>query len=250
MLKQKRSVNSRSTKIPDYFESRTVAQKPTAPTITESRSFIAQCLQEQQPTTRHENETERTTEDELIDVIEVNEDEAAVSKDDHIRQLKTTIANLTVQLQKTKKLYRTSLQMNLSKDLELKHMSNLLEEKGIVHTNFVPGNFDRFTDVFTSNEIVNLRSVGVNAAADATFVRLVLMYLHKADLGALAIKTLSGRNATSQLGDIESGWLNLAFDERLAFATKDVNARNDRKNGLRKLIANALHYIRRSGVAA
>lgn len=98
------------------------------------------------------------------------------------------------EMQNVKKLYRTSLQVSLMKDLKIQQMENLLKEKSITFStdDYNKGHFDRFKKIFTELELASLRGLDFKTSTDSTFLRYCMKALYKQDLSVILKKTLNG----------------------------------------------------------
>lgn len=96
----------------------------------------------------------------------------------------------------TKKLFYTSLQNNLVKDIRIAKLEAILKTHGIAvnPTEFSLDQFDGFSKYFDENVLAQLRGLGYNSANDTKFLRKCTRHLYKDNLCSLANKTPCGRN--------------------------------------------------------
>lgn len=154
--------------------------------------------------------------------------------------LKNDVARLDAELHKVKKMLRTTLQINLQKDLKLQHMENKLTTNGIKmdSNDFVAGDFNRFIKIFTEKELSGLRGLPINQSSDSSFLRLILNYLYKENLAILSNKTAMGRNADADsISPNKLVIMQTIFNERIDGLNLDEDANEKRKKRFIAVVA-------------
>lgn len=161
--------------------------------------------------------------------------------------MKSDHAQLEMQFRAIKKLYRTSLQVNLQKDLKLQTMENKLRENDIEFDtdDFIAGDFTRFIKIFTEKELSSLRGLNIGAPADSTFLRHTLKYLYKEDMNRLSCKTITGRSDSDAISPEKMVIMNAIFEERIdGLNLGDEIATSRRKERFKAILAKVVSSLR------
>lgn len=113
-----------------------------------------------------------------------------------IEELESDIRTMEMTYKKTKKLYITSLQNNLMKDIRIAKLETVLKSQGIAINpeEFNLNQFVGFSQHFDEKLLAQLRGLDYNQASDSSFLKKCVLHLYRSDLNSLAKKTPCGRN--------------------------------------------------------
>lgn len=133
-----------------------------------------------------------------------------------IARLELINKKLENELKAARKLLRTNLQINLSKDLKINQMHKMLKENSIRCNpeEFDCGQFKRFDGIFTSQELASFRGLDFGKSSDSSFLRLCIKALYRENLQSLAKKTIYGRE--ERVVKRENGVTHLPAKERIS----------------------------------
>lgn len=116
--------------------------------------------------------------------------------------MKSSSQALQSKLKDLKHLLNKTLKFNLEKDLKIERKDKeieLLKRNCVSCFTAKPSaeatlnvQFSSFSQHFSSEELMALRSIENDPGHDPTFIRIVLSYLYKADLKVLQLKSLTG----------------------------------------------------------
>lgn len=160
-----------------------------------------------------------------------------------------------------KKLYRTNLQINLSKDLRIQQLQNILKENSISYNpeKYDLGQFRRYEIFFDERELASLRGLDFQRSSDSAFLRLCMIALYKLNLSSILNKTVTGRrekmieigdkvtviSAKEAVSPEKMVILTSIFDERIE-GIPNINQfeKNQRKEGMKCVLAKVIDRIR------
>lgn len=113
-----------------------------------------------------------------------------------IEELESEIRTMEMTYKKTKKLYITSLQNNLMKDMRIAKLETVLKSQGIAINpeEFNLNQFSGFSRHFDEKLLAHLRGLDYNPASDSSFLKKCVLHLYSSNLNSLAKKTPCGRN--------------------------------------------------------
>lgn len=165
---------------------------------------------------------------------------------------------------KAKSLYHASLKNNFEKDLEISRLKNLETRSAVSHqTNEARQSneahkYENYRKDFQDIELVKLRSIEDDCKNDATFIRLMLMYIYKDNLGILSNRSVKGTkvrvkrrkidgmeseiNSTEPLSPLKLKILSGVFAERLSKSKESEKVFRTEK--FNQLVAKAICYLR------
>lgn len=113
-----------------------------------------------------------------------------------IEELDSEINAMQIKYKKTRKLFITSLQNNLVKDIRIAKLEAVLKTHGIVANpeEFSLDQFVGFSKHFDEKLLAQLRGLDYSSAGDSSFLKKCIVHLYKNNLSLLANRTPCGRN--------------------------------------------------------
>lgn len=142
-------------------------------------------------------------------------------------------------------MYRTALHTNLCKDLKIQHMDNKFNALGLSvnQFDFIPGDFSRYTSIFSEKELAMMRILDSRQANDSAFLRAALKSLYNNELARLINITVTGRSGTMEISPAKKIILKEAFEERLDGIELDDQEKERRNKRFNNVLAKAINTI-------
>lgn len=148
---------------------------------------------------------------------------------ENIEELKKKLEEKRQISRDLKETYQNLLVVNLQKDLIIRQ----LKEK--IQTN----KFTEFKSLLSIEGIQKLNTIGNSQSDDSTFIRVALLDLYREEPTVLKKKTLTGNSRDGDKTIISPEKIKILeklFNERFLY----IQATEERKNNLRKLIRNTI----------
>lgn len=155
---------------------------------------------------------------------------------------------MATKLDRTKKLYRTGLQISFAKDLRITQLSALLKKNSISGWADEIGldQFASFGRHFTENSLSILRGISYEKSSDATFVRKCLVSLYQRNLSALKTKSVTGKSK-EPISPEKMMVLENIFHERIEAIPNITRPEKDgRVKKFKQCLAKVIYHISRS----
>lgn len=179
-----------------------------------------------------------------------------LEKDKDIEQLRAQLDKVAIKENVASDVASTSKQFSKSVvnvQTQINSNSEAVAVSSALSANMMDGDvrtFNEFSNVFTENELAELRSIGPSTRHDSTFVTASVKYLYKEDLSVLKSKSLTGRSTKRQTKQAVTpkkvSILKAIFSERIHSITNDKNERLNREKSLRTYIKDAINNINRT----
>lgn len=175
--------------------------------------------------------------------------------------MKNEIQKLTTELKDTRKKFRTTLQVNLSKDLRIQKLENILTKNSIQFSSeyLYSEQFASFKKYFTEHELAGLRGLDFDKSSDSTFLRSCINALYAQNLSTIEFRTVTGTKerektvmgkrvlipAREEITPEKMNILSSIFDERIeAIPNIDQLEKSKRVKNMRIVLAKVLDRIR------
>lgn len=120
--------------------------------------------------------------------------------------------------------------------------------------------FNDFQNIFEESELAKLRSIDDDRRSDQSFIRLVLGYLYRDNIGVLSERSVNGTkqrqkrgiedgenlefNAMEPLSPAKKKVLIEMFSERISMSTQEESQKKIREKSFNHLAAKAICYLR------
>lgn len=171
------------------------------------------------------------------------------------------IRKLTTELKDTRRKFRTTLQVNLSKDLRILKLENILTKNSIQFSSeyLYSEQFENFKKYFTEHELARLRGLDFDTSSDSTFLRYCINALYAQNLSTIEFRTVTGTKekektvmgkrviipAREEITPEKMSILSSIFDERIeAIPNIDQLEKSKRVKNMRIVLAKVLDRIR------
>lgn len=233
------------TKITDFFNKQKTISNLNQPEnvnrITDAENFYQSCLRQK--------ECEKNACIKLKTTLKAQLSELKAKHLDHDRKVKlckSIVHDKNNEIARLEKIIRTSTTEQTEAISTGSSMIAASTENQISKLRF-----SEFSNDFTSQQLAELRSMGLNTRDDSSFVLLSLKFIYADRLSSLKNKSISGRTnknvqSKEKITPEKETIIRKMFAERLLDVDDDKIERGKRLN---QLIKNALANIRRSVAA-